>query len=282
MNETKYLSKAEFRNKVKSALNELGEERLAYDHDEFWMIEREYAHIEYYAMENQLFNTSVALPVARAIHNGTHRKGTTQRNGKVYRLPYVIHCLLVCRMLLDMDLPLSKDELDIVLAASLCHDMIEDIPFPNHGKELIDIYGLDPQIYETVKYVSKRKDFTEEEHQAYFDNIQSHKLALLVKLSDRGHNVEDLYNMKGWKLHEYVDETNTYFLPMAKYGKEHYRELYQSIEILLDKICSLTEVAETFLNRYEEQEKKMIEQLQTLREENEQLWATLRALDMEE
>lgn len=278
MKENYEMRREEFSDRVKMTLDSFNEEDLYYHEDEFWMIEHPYSYIEYYAMENHLYNTAIALPIARALHNGGYRKATTHREGKTYRLPYVIHCLLVCRMLVDLNLPLSDYEKDIVLAAALCHDMIEDIPFPEKGKELITYYHLDPLVYETVKLVSKRKDFTDEEHQAYFDNIQANKLALLVKLSDRSNNVEDLYNMKTWKVHEYVWETNTYFLPMCAYGKENYKDLYECIEILLDKIRSLTEVAVTFVDRYVKQEEKMIEQKKKLEEENRKLWEELRQL----
>ncbi len=278
MGESKKLSKAQFRQKVKLALNAIGQEELTYNFDEFWMIERLYSYIEYYANENQLFNTAIALPLSRALHNGGYRKATINRGGKSYRLPYVIHCLSVCRMLLDLELPLSKEDTDIVLAAALCHDMIEDLPFEDGGREMITKYKLDPKVYETVKFVSKRKDFTDEEHQAYFDNIQAHELALLVKLADRANNVEDLYNMRAWKVHEYVGETNRYFLPMADYGFAHYDNLFTSLELLLDKIKSLTELAETFVYRYERQELEMVKEVQMLREENAKLWTELRSI----
>lgn len=267
-----------FRNKVNAALAQMDPEVLSYDESEFWMIQSPYEYIEYYALENRLMNTAIALPLARGLHDGAHRKSSVTRGGITYKLPYVIHCLMVCRMLVDLKLPLSKDEEDIVLASALCHDMIEDISFPDHGRELMTVYHLDPRVYDTVKLVSKRKDFTEEEEQAFFRAIMDNKFALLVKLSDRSHNVEDLYNMSVWKVHEYIGETRKFFVPMCLYGLRNYRNLVKPLEILYDKIDSLTHASEIMVDRCEARERELRTQLQVLREENAELRKTYRAL----
>ena len=263
--------KNEFSLKIKSILNEIGDDVLLYDKAETWMYEAVYSQIEFYAYDHQLTNTAIALPLARGLHNGTHRKSQITRNGLAYHLPYLIHPLLVCRMLVDLQVPLSKEEEDIMLAAALCHDMIEDLPFEHHGRELYEIYHLDPRVYETVLLVSKRKDFSEEEERAFFRKIRENKLALLIKLSDRGNNVEDLYNMSVWKVHEYVGETKKFFLPMCQHGIANFPELYHTIEILLDKMVLLTEASETLVDRYEAEEKKLIIQGNTIRNENVRL-----------
>lgn len=267
-----------FRNAIDAELREIDPQVLQYDESEFWMIQSPYEYIEHYAMENQLRNTAIALPLSRGLHNGTHRKASVVKRGITYRLPYVIHCLLVCRMLVDLHIPLTKEEEDILLASALCHDMIEDISFPNHGKELTDVFHLDPRVYETVKLVSKRKDFTPEEEAQHFHEIEKNKLSLLVKLSDRGHNVEDLYNMQYWKVHEYVGETNKYFDDMCRYGLKHYPELTRTLEIIYDKIFSLTRGSETMVKRCEAREKELEDQLNALKAENEALRKAYREL----
>ena len=260
-----------FQERLEAALREIGEETLQYDESEYWMIRQPYEYIALYAREREFFNTAVALPLSRGLHNGSHRKSGVTREGVSYKLPYVIHCLLVCRMLVDMHLPLSPEEEDIVLASALCHDMIEDMSFQNGGRELYTQYHLDPRIYEVVKRVSKRRDFTEEEERAHFHGIEEDPFALLVKLSDRGNNVEDLYNMSIWKIHEYVGETRKYFYPMCEYGKQHYPQLYISFEILQDKILLLTHTAEILVDSYTQMEKDLLGQIKAEREENERL-----------
>ncbi|MDO4466298.1 MAG: hypothetical protein Q4C49_04750 [Bacillota bacterium] len=263
------LTHKQFQKNVDALLSDIDPKELAYDVGEFWMVQSSYEYIYYYSIQNQLQNTYIALQLARGFHDGVHRKLSIVKYGKSYRLPYLIHPLKVCRMLIDIQIPLSHQDLDVLLASALCHDMIEDCDFPEHGKELYKKYHLDPKVYETVKFVSKRKDFTEEEEQAHFHDIETHPLALLVKLSDRGNNVEDLYNMSIWKVHEYVGETNKYFIPMCDYGIEKYPVLSRSFEILKDKIVTLISIALILVDRYSEQEMRLQEEIDTLRKEND-------------
>lgn len=267
--------KIAFRNSIEEILAQFDQRILAYNKDEMWMIHSPYEYLEYYGFSNQLRNTSIALPLARGLHNGTYRKASIMKRGEKFRLPYVIHCLLVCRMLADLHLALPHEEEDILLASALCHDMIEDYPFTENGRELVSKYHLDPRVYETVRLVSKRKGFTEEEERAHFHAIEEDKLALLVKLSDRSQNVEDMYNMKAWKVHEYVDETEKYILPMCRYGMEHYPELRTALEILYDKIKSLTEAAVIMVDRYETRIQELEDELEELKRENARLFQTV-------
>lgn len=271
-------SRIAFRSKIDAYLKNFDPKTLSYNKDEYWMIFSVYEFLEYYSFENRLWNTCIALPLARGLHDGTYRRSSITKNGSTFRLPYVIHCLYVCRMLADLNIPITAEEKDILLASALCHDMIEDLPFSKHGLELVEDFHLDPRIYETVKLVSKRKDFTAEQETAHFQKIMENKLALLVKLSDRSHNVEDLYNMSVRKIHEYVDETKRFILPMCEYGFEHYPELTTTIAILKDKITCLTETAEIMVDRYEQREYELRGQLKELRMENEQLFRTLNEL----
>lgn len=267
-----------FRKKVEEHLATMDQEALAFNRNEYWMIFSAYEYLEYYSFERRLWNTCIALPLARGLHDGTYRKSSVIKNGDTFKKPYVIHCLLVCRMLADLRVPLSHEEEDILLSAALCHDMIEDLDFANGGRELHEVYGLAPRIYEVVKLVSKRKDFTDEEEREHFRKIQENKLALLVKLSDRSNNVEDMYNMKHRKIHEYVDETNRFILPMCEYGFAHYPELAKSLGILKDKILCLTTGAAVMADRYLERENELHDQLNELRVENKKLFEELKEL----
>lgn len=259
---------SDFRRRVDEALSRIDSSTLEYNEDEFWMVRSHYFTLIYYAEKNRLFNTAIALPLARGIHDGSYRKLPVMRSGKAQRMPYVIHCLTVCKMLSDLWLPLTREEEDIVLAAALCHDMIEGIPFPDHGRELVEVFGLDERVYTTVKQLSKRKDFTLEEEQAYFRGIAENKLAMLIKLADRGHNVTDLYNMSEKKIHEYIEETRTYFLPMCDHAREHYPELADVVEILQDQINCLTKTTETLAERHGRLQRQLMNELNFIREEN--------------
>lgn len=261
----------DFRKRVAAALADIDEDILSYNEDEFWMIRSSYQALEYYTEKKRLYNTAIALPLARGIHNGTYRKLPIMKNGEPHRPPYVIHCLTVCKMLADLWLPLSHEEEDILLAAALCHDMIEDIDFPNKGRELYQKFHMHPKVYETVKLVSKRKDFTLEEEQEFFQCIAENRLSLLIKLSDRGHNVSDLYNMSEKKIHEYIGETRNYFLPMCEFARTHYPELDAVTEIMQDQLICLTKTVETVAQMHGSIIQDLKQEIEGLQVENENL-----------
>ncbi|MCI6996338.1 MAG: HD domain-containing protein [Eubacterium sp.] len=264
-------TRREFMNRVNGHLNMMDPTKLLYNENEYWLIQSTYEYLECYAVDHRLQNMFLALPLVRGLHNGVYRKFGVEKGGEMHRLPYVIHCLLVCRMLVDIHPALSSEDQDCLLAAALCHDLIEDIAFEHGGKELITEFHLNPRVYEIVKLVSKRPDFTIEEERQFFDKIQKNPLALLLKLADRGNNVEDLYNMSKKKLDEYLEETERYFLPMSDYGIDNYPELSIAIHILRDKITILTTVSKVMINKLEARNQILRNQRNQLKLENMKL-----------
>lgn len=53
----------------------------------------------------------------------------------------------------------------------------------------------------------------------YFNRIKYNKFAVLIKLADCIHNVEDPYNMKTDKAHKYIDKTGKWIYPLCNYGR---------------------------------------------------------------
>lgn len=225
-----------------------------YNEEEEELYAKTYIFIKGYATALNLKYTLKALPLARHVHSGQYRKGFVEVRGEQRQLPYVLHVLKVCSTLISLNLQLPNEELDILFACALLHDAVEDgiAFFPKGGIELVVDYGFPEIVYTTVKSLSKVSGANEYELNVYFNNIKVNKFALLVKLADRSHNVEDLYNMKIEKLHKYVKETRDYLYPLAKYGKQTYPELSNGFTILKAKIVSLTELTETIVEQYEE------------------------------
>lgn len=220
---------------------------------EEWLYERSYHYIQGYAVSRGFLNTLRALPLAKDLHQGQYRKGTSLIDGMEVRLPYVVHVLKVCTTLMNLNLPLFDEELDVLYASAILHDVLEDCQakLPNHGKELVTTYGLSQEVLDVVKTLSKRSGASREELEEYFDDIRKNKMALLIKLSDRGHNVETLSSMKPEKIHEYVQETRDFIYPMCAYAKVAYPEITCGITLLKSKIVSLTEATETLLNMFQ-------------------------------
>jgi len=241
----------------------------SYNVKEEHLYNKSYLFIKGFATGKNFANTLKALPLARKLHDGQYRKGTIIVDGKEFQLPYVLHVLKVCSTLITLNLPLSDYELDILYATAICHDLLEDCSeyFPDGGTELITKYHLDSQIYENVKILSKPSGLNDAELNHYFNVIKYNKLALLVKLADRSHNVETLSSMKIDKLHKYVDETRRWIYPLCTYGKQNYPELSNGFTILKAKIVSLTEETEVLVDMFMEQLNEKDAEIQKLKEQ---------------
>jgi len=237
----------------------------SYNTDESFLYDKTYIFIKGYATALNLNYTLKALPLVRKFHNGQYRKGEVVVDGKTYKLPYVLHVLKVCSTLISLHLPLSNEDLDILLASALLHDSLEDCKeyFPTGDTDLMTVYNFPKQIYNNVVLVSKREGATEEELDEYFNKIKKNKFALMIKLADRSHNVEDLHVMKPDKLHKYVQETREWIYPLTTYGKANYPEFSNGFTILKAKIVSLTECTETIISIYEKEIESLKEQLKT-------------------
>ena len=218
----------------------------AFNEEEILMCSSRYYFIKGYATGLKLESTLKALPLCFMTHSGQYRKTTVKLMGETRKEPYASHCLDVCSTLIALDLPLERDELDILLATALLHDVLEDQPqkFPEGGTEFMSLYGIDPRVLENVRVLTKHQGATWEELEEYFHRICEDRLCLMVKLADRGHNSSSLYVMKPERIRKYITEAKELVYKTASYGKMRYPEFSNGITILKSKIKSLINTAE--------------------------------------
>lgn len=228
----------------------------SYNVDEEYLYLKPYLFIKGYATGRKFENTLRALPLARKLHNGQYRKGLVEVNGEMVKVPYVLHPLKVCSTLMALDLQMSDEDLDILYTCALLHDVFEDTKgvFSEHGAEFCTVYHFPERVKDVILMLSKHPGSTEEELNIYFNSIKTDPIALLIKLADRSHNSEDLYNMKN--IPKYIAETNTYFLnprnSLCTYGKQNYPLLSNGITILKSKIQSLVDSTVAMMSKYGE------------------------------
>ena len=200
-----------------------------------------YMFIKGFAVAKQLNQTLIALALARHFHDGQYRKDGT---------PYICHPLKVCSTLISYGI----DD-DIILAAALCHDVLEDckesLPFGGH--ELITEYGLDSEVLRIVGLLSKESGLDDDALYLYFDKIKKDPKALLVKLSDRLHNSSTLYTFSLAKMEKYIRETKMFLIPMASYGKRYYPQYTNAFSILKNNITSLNTSMDIMMQKLKEE-----------------------------
>lgn len=256
-----------FQKRVSCFLETVDPDYLMYDKEEFLLYQQEYEYIQKYACEKQLFYTACCLVIARGRYNGRYRGSLEQEDGEI-ALPFYIHCLRVCKMLIYLPVGFSKGEEDVLLAAALCHDFIKNIPTKEEEVVLRTVYRLPGDIIQIMLLLKSRHRYNEKEQKLFFNELLKNKFALLVRLSDQSDIVEHLIDLSIWKVHEYIYQTRVYYLPLCIDAKIRYHQLYECLGILAEKMRTLCEITDILVNRYARRETELSNEILSLREEN--------------
>jgi len=198
-----------------------------------------YSFIKGYPVAKGLRQTLTALSIARRVHENQYRKDG---------LPYISHPLKVCSTLISYGI----DE-DVILAAALLHDILEDCTdnFPLKGKELVTEYYLDEEVVEIITLLTKESGLSQYDLNVYFKAIEGNAKASLIKLSDRLHNSTTLYTFSYEKMKKYIKETDDFLVPMASYGKKYYPEYNSAFTILKSSISALNNAMRIMMEKFE-------------------------------
>lgn len=178
---------------------------------------------------NGLTATIRALPFAKEKHAGQFRKGEKL-------VPYISHPLTMACHAISMGL--IEDDL---LAAILLHDVCEDC-------------GVSPanlpanrSVQNAVLLVTKEEG---ESKRKYFSQIGENRIASMVKLIDRCHNVSQMsLAFSREKLGKYIHETEEYILPLLAASKDKWPEHSQQYFLLEYQIVSAVQSVKALLER---------------------------------
>lgn len=117
--------------------------------------------------------------------------------------PYYTHPLEVAYMLREKGL---DEEYQI---AGLFHDLLEDTN--TTYQEILNM--TDVNVAEAVRLVTKEKGYDTEQ---YYDRIERNKIARMVKLADRIHNLSEILCTDRAFIDRYLEDTKKYFYKLAK------------------------------------------------------------------
>ena len=183
-----------------------------------------------------LENTHKALNLAQSLHKNQCRKSGAE---------YLVHPLRVCNELVALGF---KND-DILLAAALLHDVIEDNEHVRNDPDiLIKEYDLSPEVVNLVKLLTKYKGVSAAE---YYERIGKDWRAILIKLSDRCNNVSTMDCFSYERMRKYIKETREYVLPLCHYGKVHHPRYGDAITVMKYHITAVCSVAEGMLNDFQ-------------------------------
>lgn len=190
-----------------------------------------YRRMEEFARTEHLVETQKALVYMKEKHEGQYRKAG-QASGA--RVPYIIHPLMMACHAHALHI---RD--DRTLAAVLLHDVCEDcgvlpeeLPFSSRVRELVDLLTF------RIPEGMTKREATEE----YYRRIRGDSTAVLIKALDRCNNVSTMaHAFSVEKMVEYIEETETYVLPMLKTVKSVSSEYDDAAFVLKYHMVSVLE-----------------------------------------
>ena len=187
-------------------------------------VDKMYSYIKGYSMALEYENTVKALAFARKCHSGQMRKGGE---------PYIVHPLTMASHAIT--LKIADDNL---LAAILLHDVVEDC------NVAIDELPVSNEVKTIVYLVTYKKPANKEDKIAtqtyYYNEIGENKVASLVKLLDRCHNVSTMAGtFTAAKITEYIEETERFILPLIRSTKDKWPEISDALFVIKYHIHSV-------------------------------------------
>lgn len=201
-------------------------------HDRLFSEEHMHTFVKASAASRGYYQTSVALSYAAEKHEGQYRKGADH-------VPYINHLLTMACHALAMNLN------DDVVAAILLHDVCEDC-------------GVKPEelpVSETVQKAVRLLSFSVQEGESkagakvrYFSKISEDRVASIVKVIDRCNNLSTMVTgFTRAKMIEYIDETESYVLPLIEHIKNSWPEFYNAAFLLKYQVCSILQTLKRML-----------------------------------
>ncbi|MBP5397206.1 MAG: bifunctional (p)ppGpp synthetase/guanosine-3',5'-bis(diphosphate) 3'-pyrophosphohydrolase [Bacteroidales bacterium] len=148
--------------------------------------------------DNDRYLVEKAYELAEEAHRPQKRKGGD---------PYIVHPIAVAKVVIT---EMRQKDVSIVCAA-LLHDVVEDTP--HSIEEIRALFGDDVAFL--VNAVTKRNNDQVDNYQHILGSVQDDVRVLILKLSDRLHNMRTLESMKPEKQWKIASETQFFFAPLA-------------------------------------------------------------------
>ncbi len=199
--------------------------------DSLFSAEHMYSRIKAFAEVERLEDTRRALPFMKEAHSGQTRKPAFYSGTPI---PYVTHPLLMACHAHALGI-----REDAILAAILLHDVCEDC-----GVKPQDIPCSEP-VKEAVRLLTFTEDgFSDKDviKKRYYDAIAQNRIACMVKILDRCNNISTMAGaFTDEKLVSYINETETYVMPLWEIARKTLPEYVDAIFVLKYHIRSVLE-----------------------------------------
>lgn len=136
------------------------------------------------------------------IAKGAHAKQTRDSG-----IPYILHPLAVALIVVTE----MRQQNAAIVAAALLHDVVEDTPYTIDN--IRDLFG--EEVAFLVGAVTKPNKNQQDNYQHILGSVKGDVRVLLLKLSDRLHNMRTLSGLRPQKQWKIASETQFFFAPLA-------------------------------------------------------------------
>lgn len=194
------------------------------------MSDKELIYLKGWARGRKSYQTLCAINAGNMLHAEQKRKDGD---------PFFYHGIRVASELVALGV--TEDN---IIAAALLHDVFEDCDIiPDDLKR---IYGISDEVIHFLHVLNKKEYDSVEK---YYEAVSKYRETLLVKISDRCHNISTMTGaFSNKKMREYIEETHKYVIPLCKYGKNYYPEYSDQIFVMKYHIESLLSTISFMLN----------------------------------
>lgn len=188
--------------------------------------------IRYFLAGAKMYLALDALEFASKFHTGTRKDGIT---------PEYSHQIMIAQYVRTLINSLTNPEETI--AAVFLHDTPEDADV-GHA-EISSRFGQ--LVAEPVKLLTKKHRGTKKPTDVYYQELATNHISSIVKGADRIHNIQSMPGVfLPVKQIDYIQETNTYVLPMLKEARRLFPKqepAYENEKFVLKSQIALTQAA---------------------------------------
>lgn len=219
------------------------------------LFERDYA----YAVSHNYKNTCASLEYIKASHMDVKVNVPMVQE-------YLIHGLAMVWLLIELRLPITEEEMDLILSASMLHILVE--LYGEYDMEsLSDMIGVPEDVRLFVHKI-------QESNQNY-EMVLQDRLLLIVKMVERSNLIEHLCDMTTEEAKQFMTDTKHHWFSMCIEGKERYQEFDAALAGILEKMRGLIQVMDVLFKRYDAEEDELYEDILALKEENAHIRVTM-------
>lgn len=184
--------------------------------------EKMYTFLRGFSQGGKYERLAKAIAFARKMHEGNFREGELLAE-EGQKQPSIIHPLRVTCYLLDIvncD-TLTHDEIDIILASAVMHDILEDckdkitvtdLPVDEETREVVLTLTIDKKEGETKEQTKDR----------YYNEMRKNPFAIIIKPGDRLDNLSTIFARGIESGIKNLIETKERIIPMLEEAKNTY------------------------------------------------------------